>query len=91
MEAYESFEAIDVAAASYVPADAADVPDAGGDAGDHAEPVDGDTNLVHAVPGVDGGRLRATEYVPPTWDAPAYTERLKESADHVRRMFGRYG
>ena len=81
MGTYESFETIDVAAASYVPATPA---------GD-AEPVDGDTNLVHAVPGIDGGRLRAAEYVPPTWDEPAYTERLKESADHVRRVFGRYG
>lgn len=60
------------------------------DADGTAEPIDGETNLVHAVPGVDESRLRATACVPPTWDEPAYTERLKQSADHARRAFDRY-
>lgn len=61
LDAHEPFDAIDVAAASYVPAD---------DDG-NAAALGASTNLTHAVPAVDG-------------------ERLKESADHVRRVFDRY-
>jgi hypothetical protein len=83
LDEYETFESIDVAAASYVPAD--------GTAGDGtAAPLAAATNLAHAVPGTAGGGLRALEFVPPTWDRPAYAERLKESADAVADVFERY-
>ena len=80
LSAYEPFEEIAVAAASYAPADADGT----------ATPVEGATNLTHAVPGVTDGRLRTAAYVPPTWDRPAYTERLKAAADPVRDVFARY-
>ncbi|MFC5279825.1 hypothetical protein ACFPM1_13805 [Halorubrum rubrum] len=87
LDEYEPFEAIDVAAASYVPAG-----DDGDDGGSgSAAPIDSrSTNLAHAVPGIEDGRLRTLEYVPPTWDEPAYAERLKESAEYLRETFGRY-
>ncbi|WP_094529955.1 hypothetical protein [Halorubrum halodurans] len=94
VDEYEPFEAIDVAAASYVPAGDGDAGsgDDGGGTEAAAEPIDSrPTNLAHAVPGVEGDRLRTVEYVPPTWDEPAYTERLKESAEYLRETFGRYG
>ena len=78
--AYESFEGIDVAAASYVPADSEGT----------ATPVEAETNVTHAVPGVDDGGLQPLRFVPPTWDRPAYTERLKASADAVGAVFERY-
>jgi len=80
LSAYEPFEEIAVAAASYAPADADGT----------ATPVEGVTNLTHAVPGVTDGRLRTAAYVPPTWDRPAYTERLKAAVDPVRDVFARY-
>ncbi|GAA0519517.1 hypothetical protein SAMN04488066_10747 [Halorubrum aquaticum] len=86
VDAYEPFEAIDVAAASYVPAGGEDDAEAPGS----AAPIDSTpTNLAHAVPGIEGDRLDAVGYVPPTWDEPAYDERLKESADRLREVFGR--
>ncbi|ELZ47207.1 hypothetical protein C464_09767 [Halorubrum coriense DSM 10284] len=80
LDAHETFEAIDVAAASYAPA---------GADGTAAE-LDAETNLTHAVPGVSGGRIRLLRFAPPTWDRPAYTERLKESGRIVGDTFGRY-
>jgi len=80
LDAHETFEAIDVAAASYAPA---------GADGTAAE-IDAETNLTHAVPGGAGGRLRSIRFAPPTWDRPAYTERLKESGRIVGDAFGRY-
>ncbi|GAA0541975.1 hypothetical protein GCM10008994_16330 [Halorubrum ejinorense] len=80
LDAYETFESIDVAAASYVPAGADGT----------ARPLDADTNLTHAAPGVADGTLRSVSFAPPTWDRPAYTERLKESATAVGDVFGRY-
>ncbi|TKX66486.1 hypothetical protein [Halorubrum sp. SP9] len=71
------------AAASYAPAD-------GTADGGTARPLDAATNLTHAVPGGSDGALRSLEFVPPTWDRPAYTERLKESADAVADVFDRY-
>ncbi|OTF00463.1 hypothetical protein [Halorubrum sp. SD683] len=80
LDDYETFEAIDVAAASYVPVDAD---------GTAAE-LDAETNLTHAVPGVPDGSLRPLRFEPPTWDRPAYTERLKESGRIVGDVFARY-
>ena len=80
LDSYEEYEAIDVAAASYAPADADGT----------ARPLDGETNLTHSAPGVVDGRLRSLRFVPPTWDRPAYTERLKESAGPVADVFDRY-
>lgn len=87
IDGHEPFEAIDVAAASYVP-----TAEESGEAETLADATNpaGATNLAHAVPGIDGDRLETVAYVPPTWDEPAYTERLKESAEHVRDVFGRY-
>lgn len=80
IDTYEPFEAINIAACSYRPADGtAD-----------AMTLDSETNLVHAAPGIEDGRLLTSEYVPPTWDRPSYTERLKQSADHVEKVFDRY-
>ena len=89
LDAYEPIDQIEVAAASYVP----DEP--GVDGGDAAA-TSGVTNVTHAIPGIDEGssggvgRLDTAAYVPPTWDDPRYTERLKRSADHVRDVFDRY-
>ncbi|WP_200530622.1 hypothetical protein [Halorubrum sp. LN27] len=80
LDADETFERIDVAAASYVPA-AVD---------GTASPLDGQTNLAHAVPGVADGRLQTAAYVPEAWDRPAYAERLKASGERVGEVFGRY-
>ncbi|MDB2250561.1 hypothetical protein PM033_02060 [Halorubrum ezzemoulense] len=80
LDDYETFEAIDVAAASYVPVDAD---------GTAAE-LDAETNLTHAVPDVPDGSLRSLRFEPPTWDRPAYTERLKESGRIVGDVFARY-
>ncbi|ELZ40251.1 hypothetical protein C463_15060 [Halorubrum californiense DSM 19288] len=80
LDAYETFESIDVAAASYVP----------GDGGGDATALDAETNLTHAVPGSADGGLDALSYVPQTWDRPAYTERLKESGRAVGDVFERY-
>ena len=83
LDAYETFESIDVAAASYAPAD-----ETSGDGA--ATPIDAPTNLTHAVPGVADGGLRPLSFVPPTWDRPAYSERLKESGRAVGDVFERY-
>lgn len=80
LDTYETIESIDVAAASYVPADAEGT----------ARPLDAPTNLTHAVPGVADGALSSRAFEPPTWDRPAYSERLKESADAVADVFDRY-
>jgi len=80
LDAYETFEAIEVAAASYVPADAEGT----------ATALDAPTNLTHAVPGVADGELRSLSFAPPTWDRPAYAERLKESGRAVGEVFERY-
>ena len=80
LDSYESIESIDVAAASYVP----------NGADGTARPLDAGTNFTHAVPGTADGALQSLEFVPPTWDCPAYTERLKESADAVAEVFERY-
>ena len=80
LDTHETMESIDVAAASYVP-DGAD---------GTARPLDAETNLTHAAPGAADGALESLEFVPPTWDRPAYTERLKESADAVAEVFERY-
>ncbi len=90
IESHEPFDRIEVGAASYVPA--AETADG------RAAAVSGATNLTHAVPGIDEeidtgtdvGGLETAAYVPPTWDEPRYTERLKRSADHVRDVFERY-
>jgi hypothetical protein len=42
------------------------------------------------VPGVADGGLRSLGFVPPTWDRPAYAERLKESGRAVADIFERY-
>ena len=68
------------AAASYVPADAEGT----------AQSPDAPTNLAHAVAGVADGALSSLVFEPPTWDRPAYSERLKESADAVADVFDRY-
>ena len=80
LDGYETFESIDVAAASYVPADADGT----------ARPLDAPTNLTHAVPGVVDGALSSFGFKPPAWERPAYSERLKESADAVGDVFERY-
>ncbi|WP_017343049.1 hypothetical protein [Halorubrum sp. T3] len=80
LDTHETMESIDVAAASYAP-DGAD---------GTARPLDAETNLTHAAPGAADGALESLEFVPPTWDRPAYTERLKESADAVAEVFERY-
>ncbi|EMA63641.1 hypothetical protein C470_02690 [Halorubrum distributum JCM 13561] len=80
LDTYETIESIDVAAASYVPADAEGT----------ARSLDAPTNLTHAVPGVADGALSSLAFEPPTWDRPAYSERLKESADAVADVFDRY-
>ncbi|WP_180271749.1 hypothetical protein [Halorubrum persicum] len=80
IDAYETFEAIGVAAASYAP----------DDAGGTAAQLDAETNFTHAIPGVEGSRLRPLQFAPPTWDQPGYTERLKESGRIVGDAFGRY-
>ena len=68
------------AAASYVPADAEGT----------AQSPDAPTNLAHAVAGIADGALSSLVFEPPTWDRPAYSERLKESADAVADVFDRY-
>ena len=80
LNTYEEFDSLDIAAASYSPADADDT----------ARALDAETNLTHAIPSVADGRLRSLQFVPPTWDRPAYTERLKESAGPVGDIFERY-
>ena len=80
LDAYETFESIDVAAASYTPTDADGT----------AARIDAETNLTHAVPGVTNGRPRSIQFVAPTWDRPEYTERLKESGRVVGDVFERY-
>jgi hypothetical protein len=80
LDTYESFEEIDIAAASYVPA----TPD-----GD-AKTLDASTNLTHAVPSVRDGHLRSLQFVSQTWDLPAYTERLKDSTEAVSTVFEAY-
>ncbi|EMA63044.1 hypothetical protein [Halorubrum lipolyticum] len=80
LDAYETFAGIEVAAASYVPTDSEGT----------ATPLDGSTNVTHAVPRAAEGGLRSLSFVPPTWDRPAYTERLKESGREVGAVFERY-
>lgn len=80
LNTYEEFDSLDIAAASYAPADADGT----------ARTLDAETNLTHATLGVADGRLRPLQFVPPTWDRPAYTERLKESASPVGDIFERY-
>ena len=80
LDAYETFDSIDVAAASYVPADADGT----------ARSLDAATNLTHAISGADGDDLGSVEFEPPTWARPAYAERLKESGRAVGDVFGRY-
>jgi hypothetical protein len=80
IDSYEPFETIDIAVASYLPSNADGT----------ADSIDGPTNLIHTLPGTDKRRLHTMAYTPPTWNQPAYTERLKESASHVRNVFDRY-
>jgi hypothetical protein len=80
LETYETVDEIAVAAASYVPSDSDGT----------AATLDAPTNLTHAVPGVTDEELRPLSFVPPTWDRPAYTERLKRSGHAVGEVFERY-
>lgn len=78
-ETFEPFDTISVAAATFAP-------DADGD----ARPVPGETNLVHAVPGLEDGRLRTGTYTWEPWTTPEYRERRKESYWILRDAFGEY-
>lgn len=80
LDTYEPFDKIEIAAASYTPTDTEG----------NAASIAGPTDLLHAVPGIEGEQLRTMAYTPPTWQAPEYTERLKRSAAHVRDVFDRY-
>ncbi|WP_440770865.1 hypothetical protein [Natronorubrum sp. DTA28] len=76
LETDTSFREISVAAATYRPREDG-----------AATSIDGETNLTHAVPGLEGDRLRSGAYEPPTWTEPAYTERLKRGYETVQMAF----
>ena len=80
LHAFAQFDSIEIAVASYLP-------DAAGD----ATPIPGETNLIHAVPDLESGTLSTVSYTPPTWDSPAYRERLKASYDIVKQHFHTHG
>ena len=73
------FDEISIAAATYAP-----------DGEGRARPVDGPTNLTHAVPGSDGDQLRVGAYGWERWDEPSYRERRKASYDRVQAVFERF-
>lgn len=73
---FEEFDELSVAGATIAPA-----------ADGTARPTDGDSNLIHAIPGVEGGHLDRVSYTWETWNEPRYVERLKASYSTVREAF----
>ena len=73
---FEEFDELEIGAATFSP-------DEDGDAAD----IDSETNLTHAVPGIENGRLARGTYTWEFWDEPDAIARQKQSYQFVQEAF----
>lgn len=79
LDIFPGFDTIEIAVASFLP-----------DGTERARTIQGETNLVHAIPGTEGDKLQTVAFDPPIWNEPSYQERLKESYGAVNTVYESY-